>query len=870
MTRSSSQAAAGSVVFRFNRSDSLHFRLCGRMSARAKHEIEERAQNIRGLGRWVGFFEWLVWGELRNARILILFGREVFQLREIMGFPLPPRGHLETHRVGAVILNDGKWRSAVVPRADGELPCVPVVNHFVIGKPFKGARACQSPGAPDSALAAAASAGWLLCETNATGDCGPDVMAHFAQRERCPTVWKAIRAEIADFMMTVSGDEMWQDCFALCSELGRGAAEAPRPRAPPAMLAFGIDKASSPAASSSSCPHDLSGGLGPRSVPDLPRRPAPLPPPLEEDHSLDVALSAVASSAPVTFVQWLKGLPHDLLNDVTKDYYSFKEAEDRWRAVALRGRPAAKPLPRRKHASTRVTFKLATGLAYLAWKKDEGANCKAPLKDFLVKVRRYTGRPPKKDRTWLRTAAAAAEEHEAEGRSLIKKGAAGGKKPSLATSRVPEQCLLRRRKNQGPPYKAPLVREMLWDWFVDIRKSLATTISPKFVLLKARQIADSILKEQRRLGNIEPMPVIDKDWLRRWKRDKGVVFRKPNLRFKCSKTMLLGRLRAMWLNTIRVRRLAQRLFGNDLSKSMYGIDEKPIHFNESGSKNTRTLEIAGAPAVRLKQNHAATRQRVSLMTCVTSSPNAASQPRCLPLEALFKAKSEKRTRSVKPPDDVNMRVRWAEKGSYRQENLEQYLETWLDPWTPLRQRQCDYRILYMDVARSHVADEVQDLAWSRGYVPLYHYGHTTGVAQVNDTDCHADFQRIYLEFEQAAFNEQQLLEPGNINRTVADVVNDAAATWKQLNHQQGVSGHKRNGLSNNLDGSEDHLISRQARLCWLELDMPSERLRAIQEVDDKYDSGEITCMADWRKLVVHPDDPGILHDEGDEFEGFFL
>ena len=87
----------------------------------------------------------------------------------------------------------------------------------------------------------------------------------------------------------------------------------------------------------------------------------------------------------------------------------------------------------------------------------------------------------------------------------------------------------------------------------------------------------------------------------------------------------------MWLNTIRVRRLAQRLLGKDLSDQMYGVDEKPLHFNESGSKNMRTLELVGAPSVRLKQNHAATRGRVSVMTLVTSSLAAIHQPMGLPV-----------------------------------------------------------------------------------------------------------------------------------------------------------------------------------------------------------------------------------------------
>ena len=58
--------------------------------------------------------------------------------------------------------------------------------------------------------------------------------------------------------------------------------------------------------------------------------------------------------------------------------------------------------------------------------------------------------------------------------------------------------------------------------------------------------------------------------------------------------------------------------------------------NEAGSKCKKTLEIAGAPEVKLKANHAATRARISFMTTVTSSEAAAMQKGWLPLEILFK------------------------------------------------------------------------------------------------------------------------------------------------------------------------------------------------------------------------------------------
>ena len=136
-----------------------------------------------------------------------------------------------------------------------------------------------------------------------------------------------------------------------------------------------------------------------------------------------------------------------------------------------------------------------------------------------------------------------------------------------------------------------MVREALWDYFVDIRRSLATTISPKIVKAKAQQIADTLTKEMGETGVYIEVPKINYDWLRRWRHDYGVVWRKPNARYKVSFPKLKARLRATWTNNIRIRRLAELTLGHDLSGRIIGVDEKPLHFNESGSKNVSTLEI---------------------------------------------------------------------------------------------------------------------------------------------------------------------------------------------------------------------------------------------------------------------------------------
>ena len=203
-------------------------------------------------------------------------------------------------------------------------------------------------------------------------------------------------------------------------------------------------------------------------------------------------------------------------------------------------------------------------------------------------------------------------------------------------------------------------------------------------------------------------------------------------------------------------------------------------------------------------------------------------------------------------------------------NILKYLQRWLDPWSPEREKAGDWRILMLDVATSHLDQEVIDLAHSRGYVVLFHFGCTTGVAQVNDTDLHAPLSGTYINLEVQRFANQQMLDPGNISRTIGDVVEDGCAAWRAVDHGQALQGHWRVGLANALDGSEDSFITREALVFWRLAGMAEERPKAIQEVDDRIASGEITTFAEWAKLVADPPDPGEVEHEGAEFEGELL
>jgi hypothetical protein len=83
-------------------------------------------------------------------------------------------------------------------------------------------------------------------------------------------------------------------------------------------------------------------------------------------------------------------------------------------------------------------------------------------------------------------------------------------------------------------------------------------------------------------GKRADAPVIDYGWLRGWRHEYNVSFRKPNKKWKVPRAVLLERLKTTWLNVIRVRHLAVRTTGSD--PVMFNFDQSPFHMNEAGSR----------------------------------------------------------------------------------------------------------------------------------------------------------------------------------------------------------------------------------------------------------------------------------------------
>ena len=110
--------------------------------------------------------------------------------------------------------------------------------------------------------------------------------------------------------------------------------------------------------------------------------------------------------------------------------------------------------------------------------------------------------------------------------------------------------------------KTPMLKRLLFEWFVGIRARIRGRLPPCLVRQKAMSLRLSFIKEALAQGIKPHVPkIVGTNWIYRWRKLYNISFRKPNKRWKVPRPVLLSRLRIMWLNLIRVRVLAWLCFG---------------------------------------------------------------------------------------------------------------------------------------------------------------------------------------------------------------------------------------------------------------------------------------------------------------------
>ena len=153
-----------------------------------------------------------------------------------------------------------------------------------------------------------------------------------------------------------------------------------------------------------------------------------------------------------------------------------------------------------------------------------------------------------------------------------------------------------RRAGAGRPVLAPEVGEELWSWFVDRLHNVPARVNSNLLLTQARIFVSDVQECWRRraeFGEADPekpprLPIIDQNWITRWRRAHGVTWRTVNLRYKISAAKRNLRVRVFWSNVLRLRFFHAALFGENKVRFV-GFDQKPLYFNSSLVAKTLAL-----------------------------------------------------------------------------------------------------------------------------------------------------------------------------------------------------------------------------------------------------------------------------------------
>ncbi len=804
-----------------------------------------------------------------------------------------------------------RWSHA---RKQWELAAWNDASHFMAGIHVPGVGAASVVGT--SAVAEGLRRGFIVMETVCDGDCCLDALTIADGAQRTAENRLRLRLAIRDVLTVQARNPAWANVVEATQEvdvpgaaLPDGAGQVrlagssqpmPRGRGAEASSSRGDGGLRSAASSSGGGSNRglelpeigstavLSQAAGTTGTPagsapvqGTPAAPVPAtgapPQPLADLIARDAPAAALAEA-----VRWATGLPNPtaemvqrlcriLPDDHASALVNLHRQALQETAVAVAGsrRAVVSVRPRRKYKQSFLWQRLADARSFTEWAATRGIDhrrCKVgkELRDFVLAAAggNLSKAQVKDSRRYMLRALKALREGGAAVAARRR-----GPGADIAAFSIKFRHRRRRLGHQGRPQKAGLVKELLFEWFCNIKRSVKGRLPAVVVMTKARLLMEEFVAEHLRRGRVAPAAVINSPWLTRWKRQYGVSLRQPNRKWKVSRSVLKDRLRIGWSNILRVRKLIALVHGYD--PVVEDFDQSPFHMNESGPRGRGTLTLRGCPSVPLKECHAATRERYTANTMTTSSEARARQ--IPPLEILFKAEGGgsrmlPALQATIPPWAPWLAVAASPSGSYSEAEVLDYMERHLEPMHPGR----DWRILLVDSYKAQLTDPVRHLAWHRGYVLVVHGGGATGVVQPNDTDLHGELKAQYCALEMAELLEQQRLKPRSMPHVrKSDALCWMATVWAQPElHLAAVAGYKKTGLTNALDGSEDNQICREAKEFWDELRMPAMRAELLRTVEVEFTEGRLAWnFADVSDMVVPFPRTGTPADNQPDDEG---
>jgi hypothetical protein len=267
--------------------------------------------------------------------------------------------------------------------------------------------------------------------------------------------------------------------------------------------------------------------------------------------------------------------------------------------------------------------------------------------------------------------------------------------------------------------------------------------------------------------------VITHGWLREWRLEYGISFRKPNRKWTVPRAILEERLQITWENVYRVRRLAQKVLKYDLAIE----NSVSVPHERSRLEGNRIPYDSGCRSVGLKRRARCVKRALVRMHLLCFRHHSCARSAA----AAIDVQSRRGDLAIQLQKYIPNWAPWltvvtSPKASYREDDVLNLIETVLPKMEPGR----SWRILLLDAYASHLTERVRKCAWHRGYVVITHGGGASSICQPNDTGLHAPLKRQYIDMETEDNIAQQRIRHRccpSVRRS--DIISWMACIWFQ-------------------------------------------------------------------------------------------
>jgi len=781
----------------------------------AQHKIEATllalARAIRVPRTYVGYSAFVLMGLRMKCRPCVWEGSVFMDLLDLFA-PWAKETCTRELSVAAI-------PCALMPKAGGSVECVPIsdehplaqTRHFVGGQKVAEAAVAGGTGGFEMfyAMLGVATLG-TVCD----GDCGLDVMSMMLGQPSSFASRKALRMEISDYLMSRIRAPWMQDIMAMCQEVDKD--DVILSRSGCAQL-VAIPIAPAPAVA----------------------EPAAMDVVMPDEKTFEALRWASKMQNDQAVLSLCRSLPQEILEEQVRLY------ENRGTTAVAEADVAKPKIHVGATPALRVRMLVAQRFHWYCLKHGIVPDKRLPygaMKQFIqdnllwksghlgrgqyIKLRRWYDHWSKSSSDVL-AAVADPSKPMADGKSLLKSRA---RKPGWKRQRA---------AGGGAKVKAPLVRQALYEWWTGLRysidwkklaeerrsrgKKLVARFPLSVLKLKVAQLLEDFAYASLLNGIPVRSFVPDGHWFARWEEDFGLSMRKANRKYQVPRPVLKERMEIFWVVLFRIRLFILLVFGYD--PLIQNFDQSPFHHNETGSQDKPTLSVR-SDKVPIKEGNVdvKTRWTANLTTC---SRAAVAGGTMTPAECMFKAATDgsvdarlqafRRSRGF--PNWFTVTV--GPKGSYREQDVIEFLRRHLEPWTTGR----DWRILLADDYSAHKTSNVEAFCWSRGYVFLTHGGGASSVGQTPDTDLN---QHVRLDYGNK--EAHLLIEKMRLGEVVPKLTHEESMLLMlevisdPRKHERAAEGYKKVGQSIDLHGREDALVCREAGVFWNE------------ETTDKYPS----------------------------------